>query len=148
MINKSESIRIVMADDDADDRLLMEKAMKKVRLVNEIDFVKDGQELLDYLRGDGEYVDREDHALPGLILLDLNMPRMDGREALEEIRKDSLLCTIPVVILTTSSAEEDILRSYRLGSNSFISKPVDFEKLTEVVRSITDYWLHIVRLPV
>ena len=143
----TESIRILMADDDADDRLMMKEAMEEFRFGNSIDFVEDGQELMDYLKREGDYTDMADKPLPGLILLDLNMPRKDGRQALEEIKNDRNLRMIPVVILTTSKAEEDVLRSYNLGSNSYISKPVDFKKLTEVVRTITDYWLHIVRLP-
>ena len=145
---RTESIRILMADDDDDDRFLMEDAMKEVLLGNVIDFVKDGQELLDYLRREGDYMHLKDLPLPGLILLDLNMPRMSGRQALEEIKSDPSLRMIPVVILTTSKADEDVLSSYNLGSNSYISKPVNFEKLTEVVKVFTDYWLHIVRLPI
>lgn len=135
-----------MADDDADDRLLARDAMMESRLRNPFHCVEDGQELMDYLRREGKY--RTTPApRPGIILLDLNMPRKDGRQALEEIKNDPDLRCIPVVILTTSKTEEDILRAYNLGANSFITKPVTFEGLVEIVRQLGKYWLSIVELP-
>jgi len=143
----AESITILMADDDADDRLLAEDAMKESRLGNTFRCVEDGQELMDYLTRRGKYA-HGNAPRPGLILLDLNMPRMDGRQALEQIKSDPELRRIPVVILTTSKTEEDVLRSYDLGANSFISKPVTFDRLVEIVRTLGNYWFSIVELPV
>lgn len=144
--DKSAPISILMADDDADDRMLARDAMVESRLENHFEFVVDGQELMDYLRHEGKY--RTTPApRPGLILLDLNMPRKDGRQALLEIKSDPDLRTIPVVILTTSKTEEDIVRAYDLGANSFITKPVTFEGLVEIVRQLGKYWLSIVELP-
>lgn len=146
MINR-ERITILMADDDPDDRLLVQDAFDEIRLANPLVFVEDGIELMDYLRRSGAYTHLAGTPLPGLILLDLNMPKKDGRETLREIKQDPALRTIPIVVLTTSSAEEDILRTYDLGSNSFIVKPVTFDKLVEIIRNVTQYWLEIVRLP-
>ena len=140
-------IGILVADDDPDDRLFIKEAIEEVRLANELTLVNDGVELMDYLHRRGEYEYLSGYPLPGLILLDLNMPRKDGREALQEIKSHPDLRRIPVVVLTTSKADEDILRTYDLGANSFISKPVTFEKLVEVMTAITHYWLQIVRLP-
>jgi CheY-like chemotaxis protein len=141
-----ESITILMADDDADDRMLAEDAMKESRLGNTFRCVEDGQELMDYLTRRGKYA-HGNAPRPGLILLDLNMPRKDGRQALQEIKSDPDLRRIPVVILTTSKTEEDVLRSYDLGANSFISKPVTFDGLVEIVRTLGKYWFSIVELP-
>ena len=141
-----QSITILMADDDADDRMLAEDAMKESRLGNTFRCVEDGQELMDYLTRRGRYA-HEDAPRPGLILLDLNMPRKDGRQALQEIKSDPALRQIPVVILTTSKTEEDVLRSYDLGANSFISKPVTFDRLVDIVRTLGNYWFRIVELP-
>lgn len=142
----AEPITILMADDDADDRMLAHDAMQESRLCNCFRFVEDGQELMDYLKRRGKYA-TEDAPRPGLILLDLNMPRKDGRRALEEIKSDPELRRIPVVVLTTSKTEEDILRTYDLGANSFITKPVTFERLVEIVRTLGVYWFNIVELP-
>ena len=147
MQHASELVTILMADDDPDDRLLVEDAFAEIRLENPLDFVGDGIELMDYLHRRGAYTHLGGMPLPGLILLDLNMPRKNGREALHEIKQDELLRKIPIVILTTSKAEEDLLASYKLGANSFIVKPVTFDKLVEVIRVVTDYWLCIVTLP-
>jgi CheY-like chemotaxis protein len=136
-----------MADDDADDRLMTKEAFEESYLANDLRFVEDGVELLDYLKRRGKYVDPNSAPRPGLILLDLNMPKKDGREALEEIKKDSSLCRIPVVVLTTSKEEEDIQRSYQLHVNSYITKPVTFESLVNVVKVLGQYWLEIVELP-
>lgn len=146
-MTKSERITILMADDDPDDRLLVQDAFDEIRLNNPLVFVEDGVELMDYLYRRGAYAHLAGTPLPGLVLLDLNMPRKDGREALKEIKQDPTLRTIPVVVLTTSSAEEDILRTYNLGTNSFIVKPVTFDKLVEIIRKVTQYWLEIVHLP-
>lgn len=142
----AESITILMADDDADDRMLAEDAMRESRLGNAFRCVEDGQELMDYLMRSGKYV-QGDAPRPGLILLDLNMPRKDGRQALQEIKSNPELRRIPVVILTTSKTEEDVLRSYDLGANSFITKPVTFDGLVNIVRTLGNYWFKIVELP-
>jgi two-component system, response regulator len=140
-------ITILLADDDEDDRMLAKDALKESRLANELHMVGDGEELMDYLYRRGRYAALADSPRPGLILLDLNMPRKDGREALMEIKADPSLRQIPVVVLTTSKAEEDIYRTYDLGANSFITKPVMFESLVTVMRDLGKYWFEIVELP-
>jgi two-component system response regulator len=137
---------ILMADDDPDDRILAKDALSENKLANDLYFVEDGEELLDYLHQRGKF-NPKNAPRPGLILLDLNMPKMDGREALREIKSDTRFRKIPVIVLTTSKAEEDIIRTYELGVNSFISKPVTFEELVEVTRQIGRYWFGIVELP-
>ncbi|MUL35052.1 two-component system response regulator [Gloeocapsopsis sp. AAB1 = 1H9] len=137
-----------MADDDEDDCMLAREAFAESRLANDLHFVPDGEELMDYLYQRGKYTAAIIAPRPGLILLDLNMPRKDGREALKEIKADPNLRQIPVVVLTTSKAEEDIYRSYDLGANSFITKPVTFASLVEVMRTIGKYWFEIVELPI
>ncbi|EFL87613.1 response regulator [Ahrensia sp. R2A130] len=146
-MSRNKPISILVADDDADDRLMIGEAFEEAMLKNPVAFVKDGIELLEYLRNENGFSDVEAHPTPGIILLDLNMPRMDGRTALEEIRKDPVLKRIPVVVLTTSQAEEDILRTYDLGVNSFITKPVTFDGLVQVVQVLNRYWIEIVALP-
>ena len=141
------TIRILVADDDADDRMLIEEALEESRLVNPVDFVEDGIDLLEYLRREGKWSAMTGKPLPGLILLDLNMPRMDGRTALSHIKADEKLKRIPVVILTTSKSEEDIIRTYGLGVNSFITKPVTFDNLVQTVQVLAQYWFEIVALP-
>jgi len=141
-----DSITILMADDDSDDRMLAEDAMRESRLGNVFRCVEDGQELMDYLTRSGKYA-TQDAPRPGLILLDLNMPKKDGRQALREIKSHPELRTIPVVILTTSKTDEDVLRSYDLGANSFITKPVTFDRLVDIVRALGTYWFQIVELP-
>jgi CheY-like chemotaxis protein len=136
-----------MADDDEEDRILTREAMRDAHVTNELRFVVDGQDLLDYLRHDGVYAGGKDAPRPGIILLDLNMPKKDGREALAEIKADRNLREIPVVVMTTSKAEMDILRSYNLGANSFITKPVTFPGLVEVMQAWSRYWFEIVELP-
>lgn len=140
-------IVILLADDDEEDRMLAANALEESRVVNDFRFVEDGEELLDYLYHRGKYAAPGSSPAPGLILLDLNMPRKDGREALREIKSDPDLRRIPVVVLTTSKAEEDIYRTYDLGANSFITKPVSFEGLVAVMRDIGRYWIEIVELP-
>ena len=143
----AKPITLLLADDDPDDRLLARQALEKSRLANDLRCVEDGEELLDYLRRRGRYAEPKESPRPGLILLDLNMPRKDGREALREIKNDPKLRDIPVVVLTTSKAEEDIVRTYNLGVNSYITKPVRFSALVEVMKAIGKYWFEIVELP-
>ena len=140
-------INILVAEDDDDDYLLALRALKEAQLLNEVRRVCDGEELMRYLRHDGEYDGDGASPRPTIILLDLNMPRKDGREVLVEIRADPDLRRIPVVVLTTSKSEEDVLRSYDLGVNSFIRKPLTLEQLIEVIRVFKHYWLEIVELP-
>jgi CheY-like chemotaxis protein len=147
MPNHGKPIVILLADDDEEDRMLAADALAESRVVNDLRFVEDGDELLDYLYHRGAYADASASPPPGLILLDLNMPRNDGREALREIKADPDLRRIPVIVLTTSKAEEDIYRTYDLGANSFITKPVSFEGLVSVMRDIGRYWIEIVELP-
>ncbi len=136
-----------MADDDEEDLLLARNALATCRLANDFHCVRNGEELLDYLYRRGGYTKLESSPKPGLILLDLNMPRKDGREALQEIKNDPELRHIPIVILTTSKAEEDIYRTYNLGANSYITKPVTFNGLVEVMQGLGRYWFEIVDLP-
>jgi CheY-like chemotaxis protein len=136
-----------MADDDADDRRLTKDALEESRLANDLRFVENGEELLEYLRHEGKYTDEATSPRPGLILLDLNMPRKDGRTALKEIKADPDLRQIPVSVLTTSKADEDIFRSYDLGVNSYIVKPVTFEALVDILQTLEKYWFEIVELP-
>ena len=140
-------ITILMAEDDPDDRMLTREALTESRLANDLRFVEDGEELMDYLHRRGRYVDPATSPKPGIILLDLNMPRKDGREALAEIKADASLRRIPVVVLTTSKLDEDVLRSYDLGANSYITKPVTFDSLVHVVRTLGQYWFESVELP-
>jgi CheY-like chemotaxis protein len=147
MATRGEPITILVADDDPDDRLMMEEALEESRLANDLHFVEDGEELMDYLYHRGKYKDREDSPRPKLLLLDLNMPKKHGREALKEIKADPNLRQIPIVVLTTSKAEEDIYRSYDLGVNSFITKPVTFDSLVELMKNLGKYWFEIVILP-
>lgn len=147
MSDNDRTIMILMAEDDPEDTMLVKEALEEARLSNELRFVPDGEELMDYLHRRGRYEDPAGSPRPGLILLDLNMPRKDGREALEEIKADPDLRTIPVVVLTTSKADEDILHSYGNGANSYITKPVTFDKLVEIMKVLGRYWFEIVDLP-
>jgi len=137
----------LLADDDPDDRKLTHDAFMENRLANEFHAVEDGEELMDYLYRRGKYESMRGDPLPGLILLDLNMPRKDGREALKEIKADPDLRRIPIVVLTTSKAEEDIVRTYDLGVNSYVTKPVTFKSLVELIRILGCYWFEVVQLP-
>ena len=135
-----------MADDDADDRLLTREAFQENKLKNQLNFVENGEELMDYLMHRNGF-NESNAPRPGLILLDLNMPKKDGRQALKEIKSTASLKRIPIVVLTTSKAEEDIIKSYELGVNSFITKPVSFESLVAVTAKLGHYWFEIVELP-
>lgn len=146
MEQMKKSITILIADDDPDDRFITKEAFKEAGLINDLRFVEDGEELMDYLYQRGKYHDAKSAPRPGLILLDLNMPKKDGREALREIKADESLRRIPVVVLTTSKAEEDIAHAYNLGSNSYITKPVSFNSLLTTLKALANYWLQIVQL--
>ena len=141
------SVPILIAEDDADDRSLIAEAFDECGSEQAIEFVTDGEELLEYLRCQGKYQDRRPSGDPLFVLLDLNMPRKDGRLALEEIKQDPKLRRIPVVVLTTSEAEDDILRTYELGVSSYITKPFSFDALINVVKVLSRYWLETVTLP-
>jgi CheY-like chemotaxis protein len=141
-------ISILICDDDADDRMLIMQALEEAHVSNTVNCVEDGEQLLDYLYQRGDYGGEVGLApRPGLILLDLNMPRMNGREALQIIKNDASLSDIPIVVLSTSRLDEDIVRSYKLGVNSFISKPVTFSGLVDAMNVLGRYWLEIVELP-
>jgi two-component system, response regulator len=147
MKKEGKMISIVLADDDPDDRKLTQEAFSENRLANEFYAVEDGEELMDYLLRRGKYESMKGDPLPGLILLDLNMPRKDGREALKEIKANPELRRIPIVVLTTSKAEEDIVRTYDLGVNSYVTKPVTFKSLVELIKVLGRYWFEVVELP-
>ena len=140
-------INILLAEDDPDDRYLISEALDESHLNVNLYIVEDGEELLDYLHRRDKYADHDRWPTPGLILLDLNMPRMDGREALTEIKADPHLRRIPVVVLTTSQAEEDVFRTYDSGISGYIPKPVSFTGLLEVMNAIGLYWLQVAKLP-
>lgn len=141
-------ITILVCDDDEDDRMLTQQALEDAHVSNDLRFVQDGEQLLDYLYQRGQYAGENGTApRPGLILLDLNMPKMDGREALKIIKEDKTLHDIPIVVLSTSSLDQDIVRSYQLGVNSFITKPVTFPGLVDAMNVLGRYWLEIVELP-
>ena len=143
---RKDSLTILVADDDEIDRGFLRKAWEESRVSNDLRFVGDGEELIEYLHHAGRYSDPASAPRPAVILLDLNMPKKDGREALREIKIDSELRHIPIIILTGSKAEEDILRSYDLGANSYITKPVTFEALADVLQVLRRYWIEIVDL--
>jgi len=145
VVNKS--ITIMIADDDPEDLLLARQALRAARLVSDVRTVGDGEELLEYLCRRGKYADPQNSPRPDLILLDLNMPKKNGREAIKEIKANPLLRQIPIVVLTGSKAEEDIYRSYDLGVNSYIAKTATFDSLVEVIKTLGKYWLEIVELP-
>lgn len=147
MKNTNKPIVILMAEDDPDDRFLSEEALKEARVINDLHMVEDGEELMDYLCRRGQYNQPSLSPRPGLILLDLNLPKKDGREALTEIKSDPNLRRIPVIVLTTSRAEEDILRTYDLGVSGYITKPISLNDLVKVMQAIGNYWLEIVELP-
>jgi CheY-like chemotaxis protein len=137
-------ISVLLVEDDPGDVVLIREAFEHNKVHNALNVVSDGVDALAFLRNEGEHADAP---RPDLILLDLNLPRMDGREVLAEIKGDAELRTIPVVVLTTSAAEEDIVRSYDLHANAYVTKPVDFERFIEVVRQIDDFFVSVVKLP-
>ena len=138
---------VLLVEDSPADQIATQRAFKKSRLLNELYIVEDGEQALDFLYNRGEYEEPESAPRPDLILLDLNLPRVDGREVLATIKQDKGLCTIPVVILTTSSAEEDVVRSYGLGVNTFVTKPVTMQSFMDTVETLQAYWFQIVILP-
>jgi CheY-like chemotaxis protein len=146
-MSRAIPITILLVDDDEDDLLMTQEALQESRLGNDVRTAHDGEQLMDYLLRRGMYAAAADSPKPGLILLDLNMPKKDGREALAEIKANPDLRKIPVIVLTTSKAEEDIFRTYDLGVNSFITKPVTFSGFVEAMRVLTQYWFEIVELP-
>lgn len=146
-MTSNDTILILIAEDDEEDRLLTKEALQESKLLNRTVFVENGEQLMDYLHNRPPYENRAKCPTPGLILLDLNMPKKDGREALKEIRADEKLKSIPVVVLSTSKADEDILRTYNLGVNSFITKPVTFKSLVEIMHTLGKYWFETVALP-
>ncbi|MGE0683837.1 MAG: response regulator, partial [Candidatus Binatia bacterium] len=141
MSAKETPITILIAEDDAEDQKLIREALAGNRLANHLYFVNDGEELLDYLHRRGKYSDPGSAPYPGIVLLDLNMPRKDGREALKLIRANPALNSLPVIVLTTSEAEEDIEQCYSLGANSYITKPVSFADLLKTMQAVTRYWV-------
>lgn len=145
--NPRRPLVILMADDDEDDRLLAREAMAEARVPGEFHSVPDGEHLLAYLYGRDQYADERRAPRPGVILLDLNMPRMDGREALRRIRSEPAFRAVPVIVMTTSRAAADVTRGYELGANTVISKPVSFEAMVDVMRAVGRYWLEIAELP-
>ena len=147
MSETRKPIVILLAEDDADDRLLVKDAMSECGWEGELRYVENGEELLNYLLRRGQYASEAAAPRPALILLDLNMPRKDGREALQDIKADPNLRRIPVVVLTTSRADIDVSRLYDLGANSFVSKPVRFDALVNVFRTLAQYWFNTVELP-
>lgn len=138
---------VLCADDDPDDRLLVQDAFQGARILNDLRFVNDGEELLDYLLRRGKYRDPASSPRPLLVLLDLHMPRMNGREALAQIRADPSLRSLPVIVLTTSAARDDVDAVYAMGANSYITKPVTFDGLVRVAEELGRYWLQLVELP-
>ncbi len=143
-IQPERQVEILLVEDDAGDVLMTREAFADHKLRNELHVVDDGVKALEFLRREGEYADAP---RPDLVLLDLNLPRMDGREVLQAIKSDPELSSIPVVVLTTSEAEEDVLRSYTLHANAYVTKPVDFDRFISVVRQIDDFFVSVVRLP-
>lgn len=144
---KDDLITILLAEDDPEDGYLIGEALYESRIASNVVIVEDGEELLDYLLRRGKYADPESSPRPGLILLDLNMPRKDGREALVEIKQHPHLRRIPVVVLTTSQAEEDIFRTYDIGISGYITKPASFTALREAMKAVGNYWLQVVSIP-
>ena len=137
-------IEVLLVEDDPGDVLMTKEAFEDYKVVNQLHVVTDGAEAMAFLRREGEYAEKP---RPDLVLLDLNLPRMDGREVLQAIKSDPDLASIPVVVLTTSEAEEDVLRSYSLHANAYVTKPVDFDRFIQVVRQIDDFFVTVVRLP-
>lgn len=148
MNQKGKPLTILYADDDPEDRMLMKEALETGHPGNLLHFVENGEDLMDYLRRNGKYSDLKHRRYPDLILLNLNMPKKDGREALEEIKADPDFRRIPVIVLTASQAGQDIYKAYDLGASGFIIKPLTFESLADTITTVVKYWSEIVRLPV
>jgi len=144
MINQCHPIDILLVEDNPGDARLTLEALKEAKVCNELYVVEDGVEAMGFLHKEGEYIDAP---TPDLILLDLNLPKKSGQEVLEEIKEDPLLLLIPVIVLTTSEAEKDVLRAYNLHANCYVVKPVNYEKFLESIRQITGFWLSVVKLP-
>jgi CheY-like chemotaxis protein len=143
-VSEPDEIDVLLVEDDPGDVLMTREAFEHHKVRNQLHVVSDGVEALAFLRREGEHADAP---RPGLVLLDLNLPRKDGRDVLEEVKNDPALRTIPIVVLTTSQAEEDILRSYNLHANAYVAKPVDFERFIDVIRQIDDFFVTVVKLP-
>lgn len=146
-MTERKQISILMAEDDDDYYLLAEEAFRDFRVLNKLNRVSDGEELMEYLLHQGKYQKKEDFPRPGLILLDLNMPKKNGHAALREIRQHPELCRIPIIILTISRDKKDIQQSYALGANSFMTKPLNFNQLVETLKVFNQYWFEIVEIP-
>lgn len=146
-MNQKKSVVILIADDDQDDRIMTQEALNDYNVINQVKSVEDGVELMDYLRRNGKFNNPIENPRPDLILLDLNMPKIDGREALKIIKSDPDLRSIPIIVLTTSNSDIDIIKSYDLGVNCFISKPVTFTRFIEVIRTLGKYWFEIIEFP-
>lgn len=140
-------LRILIADDDEEDRMLISDALRESKYSDNIDFVVNGEDLLEMLNSKGKYASQKNKSAPDLILLDLNMPKKDGREALKEIKGDKQLRSIPVVVLTTSNADEDVVKTYNLGVNSYITKPAGFHEMVSVMNTVCNYWFRVSELP-
>jgi CheY-like chemotaxis protein len=143
-LNSGDPVEILLAEDNPGDIRLTEKALEQGKIVNNLHVVNDGVEAMAYLRQEGEYADAQ---RPDLILLDLNMPRKDGQEVMAEMQEDPDLRRLPVVVLTSSEAEEDIIESYELNANAYLTKPVDFDGFLDVIESFEEFWLAVVKLP-
>jgi len=141
---QGEPVEILLAEDNPGDAKLTRKALEQGKVINNLHVVTDGVDAMAYLRQEGEYADRP---RPDLVLLDLNMPRKDGREVLQDIKSDDDLRRIPVVVMTSSQAEEDIVQSYDLHANAYVTKPIDFDGFLDVVGSLEDFWLSVVKMP-
>src|SRR4051812_29569605 len=147
MNNNQPSNTLLIAEDDADDRVMIEEVFRENFFTTKVKFVEDGEELMSYLNRVGKYDDSIAYPMPQLILLDLNMPRKDGREALKEMKSDKRLRRIPVVVFTTSHAQEDIIKTYNLGVSGYITKPVTYRDLVHFIKTLNNYWFEVVQLP-
>ncbi|MBC3786393.1 response regulator [Spirosoma utsteinense] len=145
-MHRKLTMTILIADDDADDRMFLEQAMRQNGYDQGIQFVEDGEDLMEYLRRQGRY-NEVNAPWPNMLILDLNMPRKNGFQALSEIKDDPKLRRLPVIVMTTSSADEDVLKTYNLGVNSFVTKPFNFNRLVEMVGTLKTYWMDTVKLP-
>ncbi len=147
-MNPTKQTMVLVAEDDADDRLLIQKAFAKSWEAGKLMYVENGEELVKYLKRQSPYINESEYPRPQIVLLDLNMPKKDGRQALKEIKADKELCKIPVIVLTTSRQPDDIEHMYKLGSNSYITKPSTFDGLLNIAKEIEVYWFRTVELPV